>query len=141
MNCFFASCEIAEDDSLKGKPVVVANSDVPRKSIILAASYEARKFGIKSAMRLSDAINLCPDIIIVDPDMSLYSHYSRLFFDYFLTITPLVEPASIDEGYLDVTDVCEKTDPLELANRIQKDILTKFRLPCSIGIGPNKFLA
>lgn len=141
MNCFFVSCEVAEDDTLKGKPVVVAHSDVRRKSIILAASYEARKYGIKSAMRLQDALNLYPDLIVVDPNMNLYSYYSRLFFDYLLSITSLVEPASIDEGYLDVTDVCDTIHPLELAAKIQKDLLEKFKLPCSIGIGPNKFLA
>lgn len=141
MNCFFASCEIAEDETLKGKPVVVAHSDVRRKSIILAASYEAREYGIHSAMRVQDAINLNPDIIIIEPNMSLYSHYSRLFFDYLLSITSLVEPGSIDEGYVDVTDVCDNIHPLNLASKIQRELLEKYRLPCSIGIGPNKFLA
>lgn len=141
MNCFFVSCEVAEDDTLKEKPVVVAHSDVRRKSIILAASYEARKYGIKSAMRLQEALNRYPDLIIVDPNMSLYTYYFRLFFDYLLTITSLVEPASIDEGYLDVTDLCETIHPIELAEKIQKELMEKFKLPCSIGIGPNKFLA
>ena len=73
--------------------------------------------------------------------MSLYSHYSRLFFDYLLSITSLVEPGSIDEGYVDVTDICDNIHPLNLASKIQRELLEKYHLPCSIGIGPNKFLA
>ncbi len=141
MNCYFVSCEIAENPALLGKPVVVAPFASRRKSIILTASYEARKYGIKAAMRLSDAERLCKDLVVVDSNMDTYAYYSRLFFEYFLSITPLVEPASIDEGYLDVTDVCEPSNALALAERIQKEMLEKFRLPCSIGIGPNKFLA
>lgn len=141
MNCFFASCEIAENPSLKEKKVVVCPSTIDQKGIILAASYEARPYGIHAAMRLSDALRKCPDLIIIEPTNGLYGEYSRKFFEYFLKITPLVEPASIDEGFLDVTDVCSGVDALELAKKIQEDLLSLFKLPCSIGIAPNKFLA
>ena len=141
MNCFFVSCEIAENPSLKGKKVAVAPNTLDRKGIILAASYEARPYGVRSAMRVSDALRKCPDLILVEPTMGLYGEYSRRFFEYFLKITPLVEPASIDEGFLDITDVCEPNEVINLATKIQKDLLTIYGLPCSIGIAPNKFLA
>ena len=141
MNCFFVSCEVAENPDLKGKKIAVAPNGSDRKGIILAASYEARPYGVKSAMRVSDALRKCPDLIIVEPTMGLYGEYSRKFFEYFLKITPLVEPASIDEGYLDVTDVCEPSEIMNLAYKIQKDLLELYNLPCSIGIAPNKFLA
>ena len=116
MNCFFASCEIAENDSLKNLPIVIAHNDVFRKSIILTASYEARKYGIYTTMLVRDAIKLCPELTIVEPNYSLYQHYSQLFFNYLYTITNKIEITSIDEGYLDVTEVCENIHAVELAN-------------------------
>lgn len=141
LNCFFASCEIAENDNYKNKPLAVAPSDPLRRGIILSPSYEARNYGIKTTMIVKDALLLCKDLIVVPPQMELYKEYSRKFFDYLFTVTPNIEIASIDEGYLDVTDVCRDVHPLALAERIQKDVLEKCKLPCSIGIGPNKFLA
>lgn len=141
MNCFFVSCEIAENPELKGKNVAVGPNRFDKKGIISAASYEARKYGVRAAMSVSEALRKCPDLILVESDMSLYSEYSRKFFDYFLKITPLVEPASIDEGYLDITDVCDPNDAINLTHKIQKDLLELYNLPCSIGIAPNKFLA
>lgn len=141
MNCFYASCEIAQNDELKGKPIVVAHADTLRKSIILSPSYEARAFGIKTTMLVRDALRLCNDLIVVEPDMNLYNQYSKMFFDFLYKITPNIEIASIDEGYLDVTEICEKINAIELANRIQKTLYDKYKLPCSIGIAPNKFLA
>lgn len=126
---------------MRGLPLVIANSQIRRRAIILTASYEARKYGVKSAMPLEEALRLCPNLYIVPPRMELYQSYSSLFFEYLYTITPLVEPGSIDEGYLDVTERCETENALELAEKIQEDIFEKFHLPCSIGIGPNKFLA
>lgn len=141
MNCFFVSCEVAENPELKGKKIAVGHQGNDRKGIILAASYEARPFGIHSAMPINEAIRKCPDLILVDPHMELYGEYSRRFFDYFLSITPLVEPGSIDEAYLDVTDVCVPSLIVDLAKDIQNDLMKQFHLPCSIGIAPNKFLA
>lgn len=141
MNCFYASCEIANDPSLKGKPVVVGRLDPLRKGIIVSPSYEARKYGIKATMKIRDALLLCPNLEVVEPTYGLYDEMSKKFFEYFRSITPYVEPASIDEGYLDVTEVCEKVNAIELANNIQKHLYENIGLPCSIGIAPNKFLA
>lgn len=141
MNCFFASCEIAQNPDLKGIPLVVARDDVFRKSIILTATYEARKYGIYTTMLVKDAIKLCPNLVIVEPNYQLYSYYSKKFFDYLHTITNKIEPMSVDEGFMDVTDVCKGEDAIQLANKIQNKLLNDFGLPCSIGIAPNKFLA
>ncbi|MDD3171922.1 MAG: DNA polymerase IV [Bacilli bacterium] len=139
MNCFFASCEIAENPDLFGKPVVIAHDDPFQRSIILSPSYEARAFGIKTTMQVREAFKLCKDIIVVEPDMNIYSSYSKQFNDYLLKISPKVKMASIDEAYIDVTDV--KIPALELAKKIQDDLIRDLHLPCSIGIAPNKFLA
>ena len=141
MNSFFASCEIAENPQLKGKKVAVAHISLDKKGMVLAASYEAKAYGIKTTMLVYEAERLCPDIIFVEPHHNLYNEYSRKFFSYFYSITPLVEPASIDEGYLDVTGLCAPNEYVNLAKKIQEDILNLYNLPCSIGIAPNKFLA
>ncbi len=141
MNSFFASCEIAENPNLKGKKVAVAHMSLDKKGMVLAATYEAKAYGIKTTMLVYEALRLCPDIIFVEPKHDLYQEYSRKFFSYFHKITPLVEPASIDEGYLDVTDICKPNGYIALAEKIQKDLLDLYNLPCSIGIAPNKFLA
>lgn len=143
MNCFFASCEIAQNEDLKGKPVVVAHDDPLQRGIILSPSYEARKYGIKTTMKVRDAFKLCKEIIVIEPDMRLYSENSKLFHKYLLTITNKVEMASIDESYLDVTDLImsKGMDALKLANDMQQFLLNTYKLPCSIGIAPNKFLA
>ena len=141
MNCFFASCEIAENEKLKNKPIAVCGGLNERKSMILSASYEARAKGVYTTMLLFEAKRKCPDIIPVECRHSLYEEYSRKFFDYFYKLTPLVEPASIDEGYLDVTGCAKDSDYVGLAKKIQSDLLNIYKLPCSIGIAPNKFLA
>jgi DNA polymerase-4 len=141
MNCFFASCEIAENEDLRDKPIAVAHHDPLFRGMVLSASYEARSRGIYTTMIVKDALKLCNELIIVEPNMSLYSEYSKMFFDYLITITPNLEIASVDEGFLDISEVALKIHPLELAGKIQKDLLDKFKLPSSIGIAPNKFLA
>ncbi|MBQ7276015.1 MAG: DNA polymerase IV [Bacilli bacterium] len=141
MNCFFASCHIAINDKLRNKPIVVAHNDEQKKSIILTASYEARKYGIYTTMLVRDAIKLCPQVIVVEPDYELYERFSKLFFEYMFSITPFVEAMSIDEGFLDVTEICKTVDAIKLATTIQNRLYNEFKLPCSIGIAPNKFLA
>ena len=126
MNAFFASCEIAEDPKLVGKPVVVAHNDPFRRSIILTASYEARKYGIKTTMLTKEAIKLCPSVIIVEPKHELYQKYSKLFFEYMYTITKKYEIMSIDEGFFDTTEICMKYNPLQVAKRIQDNLLNKY---------------
>jgi len=143
MNSFFVSCECAENPELIGKEVAVVPNASSRKSIVLAASYEAKNLGIKTTMHVNEAMRLCKDLIVLVSNFELYEEYSNRFFKYFYSITPLVEPASIDEGYLDVTDVLEKRNisAIDLAIEMQKYIYSYIHLPCSIGIAPNKLLA
>lgn len=141
INAFYASCELINDPTLKGKPVVVAHNDVLRKSIILSPNYEARAYGIKTTMLVRDAYNLCDKLIVVEPKMHLYQKYSSLFFAFLEKITTQIETGSIDEAFLDVTEVAKKTDPIRLAQFIQSTLYNKYQLPTSLGIAPNKFLA
>ena len=140
LNCFFAACEMQNNPSLRGKPVVVCHKDPLKHSIILTASYEARRYGIYTTMLLNEALVLCPGLTYVEPHYDLYIKYSNKFFAYLKSITPKVEPMSIDEGFLDMSDVV-KENAYEFAKKMQDHILNVIGLPCSIGIGPNKFLA
>lgn len=139
MNSFYASVEVTYNPKLKGKPVAVAGNPQERKGIIVTSSYEARKKGVKTTMPLWQAKKLCPELIVLPPNMERYRQASSKIFSLLHDITDQVEPISIDEGFMDVTDY--EGDPIQLAERIQNDILKKLDLPCSIGIGPNKFLA
>ncbi|MBP0724361.1 DNA polymerase IV [Bacillus sp. RG28] len=141
MNAFFASVEIANDPSLKGKPLVIAGNEKERRGIIVTASYEARAYGLKATMPLWEARKKCPNMVVKLPNHELYRKVSRQMFAKLGTITPLVEAASIDEGYLDITDCRDLGHPIEIAKKIQQILLDELGLPCSIGIAPNKFLA
>ncbi len=139
LNAFFASCEEAQDPSLKDKPIGIGkNSD---RGILTTANYAARKYGVTSAMNVFEAKRRCPHLLVVPGNMALYQEYSQKFFEYLRTITSMVEPASIDEAYLDVTNDLNDLHPLDLAKKIQKDLLDTLKLPVSIGIAPNRFLA
>jgi DNA polymerase-4 len=141
MNSFFASVEMAYDASLKGKPIAVAGNPEERKGIIVTCSYEARKFGVKTTMAVWEAKKLCPKLIILRPNFERYREASGAMFDILRQYSELVEPVSIDEGYIDITESYELGTPLEIATKIQKQLLNQLDLPCSIGIAPNKFLA
>lgn len=141
MNAFFASVEMAENETLRGKPIVVAHDDPLDRGIIVSPSYEARKYGIHAPMIVREAKKLYPHIIVVNSHYESYERYSNLFKEYLLKITPLVEMASIDEAYIDVTDLNLKEKSVDLAKKIQLDLYKLYKLPCSIGIAPNKFLA
>ncbi|WP_088072712.1 DNA polymerase IV [Gottfriedia luciferensis] len=142
MNSFFASVEIANDPSLKGKPVVVAGNEKERRGIIVTASYEARAFGIRATMPLWEARKKCPEMIVKTPNHESYRKVSRQIFEKLGSISPKIEIASIDEGYIDITDCDENLGhPIQIAEMIQAMLLEELDLPCSIGIGPNKFLA
>ncbi|WP_313430666.1 DNA polymerase IV [Siminovitchia terrae] len=141
MNSFFASVEIADDLSLKGKPLAIAGDAKQRKGIIVTCSYEARKYGVKTTMQLWEAKKLCPKLIVKQPNHERYRLVSRAIFDLLRRYSDLVEPVSIDEGYVDITDCQELGSPVQIAEMIQKDLLNTLDLPCSIGIAPNKFLA
>lgn len=141
MNSFYASVEQAHDPSLKGKPVAVAGNAKERRGIIVTSSYEARAQGIYTTMTVGEAKRKCPDIILIPPDFAKYRAASAAMFAILRSYTHLVEPVSIDEGYLDVTERSKTLHPLQLAQEMQQRILHELDLPCSIGIAPNKFLA
>jgi len=139
MNSFYASVEMAYNPKLKGKPVAIAGNPEERKGIIVTSSYEARAKGVKTTMPLWQARRLCPELIVIRPDFPKYRDTSAKIFRKLAEFTTIIEPVSIDEGYMDVTD--HPTHPIDLANDIQQTLLHDLDIPCSIGIGPNKFLA
>ncbi|HLR71128.1 MAG TPA: DNA polymerase IV, partial [Pseudogracilibacillus sp.] len=139
MNSFYASVEVAYNPKLKGKPVAIAGNPEERKGIIVTSSYEARAKGVKTTMPLWEAKKLCPELIVLRPNFPRYRKTSSKIFRMLAEVTPMTEPVSIDEGYMDVTD--HPTHPVKLAKEIQHRLLTQLNIPCSIGIGPNKFLA
>ena len=141
LNAFFASAEIAVNPSLKDKPVVISSDS--RRSIVSTASYEARKYGIHSAMPLFKAKELCPHLVAVPPHFDLYKSLSQDFFEIISSYSPYLEVASIDECYVDMTDYIKSNHYgiEEVANDIQQTVYQKLKLQCSIGIAPNKFLA
>lgn len=141
MNSFYASVEVAYDPSLQGKPLAIAGNVEERKGIIVTCSYEARAFGVKTTMPLWEAKRKCPNLIVRKPNFERYRRASLAMFDILRTYTDLVEPVSIDEGYMDITGCYEKGSPIEIATSIQETLQKTLLLPCSIGIAPNKFLA
>lgn len=141
MNCFYASVEMAYNPKLKGKPLAIAGNPEERKGIVVTSSYEAREYGVKTTMNLWEAKKKCPGLIAMRPNFERYRTASKEIFKMLSEITPLVQPVSIDEGYMDVTDSKEFASPIELAHHLQQKISEELDLPCSIGIAPNKFLA
>lgn len=141
MDAFFASIEQRDDPSLRGRPVVVGRAPSER-GVVAAASYEARRFGVHSAMSMAKAMRLCPDLAMVPPDFKRYRGVSSTVFEIFRSVTPLVEPLSLDEAYLDVTENAWR-EPLgmNVARRIKEQINAETRLTASAGVAPNKFLA
>src|SRR5437764_10014318 len=103
MDAFYASVEQRDDPALRGKPVAVGGQP-DRRGVVAAASYEARAFGVRSAMSMAKAVRLCPALVIVSPDFGRYKATSRTVFAIFREVTPLVEPLSLDEAYLDVSN-------------------------------------
>lgn len=141
MDAFFAAVEQRDNPSLQGKPVAVGGRPEHR-GVIAAASYEARRFGVKSAMPTAMALKLCPELILIPPDHCKYRKVSAQLMEIFQSYTPLVEPISLDEAFLDVRG-CEKLfGPTEVIGmKIQRRIEDELHLTASVGIGPNKFIA
>jgi DNA polymerase-4 len=140
MDAFFAAIEVLDNPSLKGKPVIVGG--LSRRSVVSTASYEARKFGIHSAMPLFKAKEKCPHGVFLPVQMDKYKAVSRKIMGLLKDFTPLVEPVSIDEAYLDITGTESLFGcPEEIARRIKEQIRKETGLTCSIGIAPNKFMA
>ena len=141
MDAFYASVEQRDNPDLKGKPVAVGGSPASR-GVVAAASYEARAFGVRSAIPMSRAVRLCPHLVIVRPDFQKYRAVSQTVFALFRSVTPLVEPLSLDEAYLDVTENAWG-EPLgkTVAARLKAEIRAATGLTASAGVAPNKFLA
>jgi DNA polymerase-4 len=141
MDAFYASVEQRDNPALRGKPVAVGGQPHTR-GVVAAASYEARVFGVHSAMSMAKAVRLCPSLAIVRPDFARYKAVSTMVFSIFREVTPLVEPLSLDEAYLDVTEN-SWGEPLgtTVAKRLKERIRAETRLTASAGVAPNKFLA
>src|SRR4051812_30167075 len=141
MDAFYASVEQRDDPSLRGKPLAVGGRPEGR-GVVAAASYEARAFGVFSAMPMSRAVRLCPSLVIVRPDFARYKAASNAVFTIFREVTPLVEPLSLDEAYLDVTEnAWGETFATSVARRLKERIRADTGLTASAGVAPNKFLA
>lgn len=141
MNSFYASVEQSYDTSLKGKAIAIAGNPKERRGILVTCSYEARAKGVYTTMSVWEAKRKCPELILLPPNFERYRIASRAMFEVLRTYTKQVEPVSIDEGYMDVTDIDSNLNALQIADDIQNRLLMELDLPCSIGIAPNKFLA
>jgi DNA polymerase-4 len=141
LDAFFTSCEQRDNPAYRGKPVVVGA--LPgKRGVVAAASYEARKYGIHSAMPISEAWRRCPDAVYLRPDMQKYAHASKQIFAALTAISPLLEKASIDEAYLDISGL-EKLhgSPKQIGQKIKHCIAQATGLSASVGIGPNRLIA
>lgn len=136
LDSFFASVEQRDDPRLRGRPVIVG------AGVVLAASYEARAYGVRTAMGGAQARRLCPQAVVVQPRMSAYSDASKVVFEVFHHTTPLVEGLSIDEAFLDVRGLRRLAgEPIEIARRLRENVLERVGLPITVGIARTKFLA
>jgi DNA polymerase IV len=141
MDAFYASIEQRDDPSLRGRPVAVG-ADPAHRGVVAAASYEARTFGVHSALSSAIALRRCPDLVLVRPDFAKYRRVSAQVFEIFRAVTPLVEPLSLDEAFLDVTEnAWGETLGMAVARRIKAQIHAATGLTASAGVAPNKFLA
>ena len=140
MDAFYASVEVLKDPSLRGKPVAVGGGGA--RGVVMSASYEARRFGITSAMPSARARRLSPDVVFVSPDFTAYRAYATRLREVLLSFTPVVEPLSLDEAFLDVGGATSLFGaPRVVAERIRAKVLEELELVCSVGVAPNKFLA
>lgn len=140
LNAFFASCEVLAHPEYKDKPLVVAHDS--RRGIVSTASYEARKFGIHSAMPTYLAKEKCPNLIVVNPHFDLYKKISNQFFSVVQEYSKIIQIASIDECYVDMTKACDLHGGIiQTAQKLQQEVYERTGISCSIGISPNKFLA
>lgn len=142
MDAFYASIEQRDFPEYRGKPIVVGGSPEGRGGVVATASYEARKFGIRSAMPSKRALQLCPDAIFVRPRFDVYKEVSRRIREIFHRYTDLIEPLSLDEAFLDVTqDKLQIGSAIEVAKLIKQAIKDELRLTASAGVSVNKFIA
>jgi len=141
MDAFYASVEIRENPDLRGKPVIVGGAP-QRRGVVSAASYEARKYGVHSAMPVAQALRQCPQAILIPPRIAFYAEVSQQIREIFARFTPQFEPLSLDEAFLDVT-ACEKLfgGAQAIARAIKQAIRDELDLVASVGVAPNKFIA
>ncbi len=141
MDAFYASVEQRDRPELRGRPLAVGGQP-DKRGVVAAASYEARAFGVRSAISMAQAVRLCPSLVIVSPDFQKYRAVSQQVFALFRSVTPLVEPLSLDEAYLDVTEnAWGETLGMTVARRLKAEIKSVTGLTASAGVAPNKFLA
>ena len=142
MNAFFIMCESISRPELLEVPAAVGGDPKTRRGIILTSNYKARAYGVRTAMTINEALKLCPNLTIVKSTRGLYSSCSNAVFDILRQYTPIVQPSSIDEAYMDVTGSTDLFGtPEEIAKSIMEEIKSELGLWCSIGISENKFLA
>ncbi len=140
MDAFYPAVEVLDDPELKGKPVIVGGSR--ERGVVSSASYEARKYGVHSAQPMARAMRLCPDGIVLPPRMSRYKEVSDMVFDIFFRFTPLVEPISIDEAFLDVTGSGRLFGhTVDITKKIKQLVREETGLTVSAGVAPSKFVA
>ncbi len=140
MDAFYASVELARNPHLRGRPMWVGGGE---RGVVLSASYEARATGVASGMSATRARRLCPGAVVVPPDFDTYQAVSRGVVALFARITPLVEVASVDEAFLDVSGALRRlgTDPVGVAEMLRAQVADEQGITCSVGIGPNRFIA
>lgn len=142
MDAYYASIEQRDNGAYRGRPIVVGGSPEGRGGVVATASYEARRFGVRSAMSSKRAVQLCPQLIFVKPRFDVYKETSQQIRSIFSRYTDLIEPLSLDEAYLDVTqDKMDIGSAIEIARLIRKNIQSELRLTASAGVSVNKFLA
>jgi DNA polymerase-4 len=140
MDAFFASVELLERPDARGKPAIVGH--VGGRGVVTSATYEARRYGVRSAMPMSQALRLCPNAIILTPHYERYTRYSAAVMDIFHEVTPLVEPLSIDEAFLDVSGARRLLgSPRRIAELIRSRVFEETGLTCSVGVAATKFMA
>lgn len=140
MDAFYASVEIRDRPELKGKPVIIGHS--AGRGVVTSATYEARKYGVHAAMSMVQAMRLCPSAIVIEPNHYKYSEVSEKIKEIFLRFTPLVEPLSLDEAFLDVSGSRKLfTSSTFIGESIRENVEKELAITCSVGIAPNKFIA